>query len=208
MNEIIIRNTNGELTCSSLDVAKDFGKRLSDVHETIENLTAENSAVKNFFIESSYINECGREYKSYEITRDGFSLLVMGFTGKKALEWKLKYIEAFNLMEQQLRNGYGNIDEIITKAVASAVSETIKALAPMMQQPEYRTICDESEYDTPLRRQHSIISQLAPELRTAVDDMLLSRKYTYEEIKDFLTEQGISISIAAIGRYKKQLYKR
>lgn len=68
----------------------------------IENLTDQNWAVKNLFIESQYINERGRTYKAYEMTRDGFSLLVMGFTGKKALDWKLKYIDAFNLMEQQL----------------------------------------------------------------------------------------------------------
>lgn len=39
----------------------------------------------------------------YIMNRDGFSLLAMGFTGKKALEWKLKYINAFNEMERQLR---------------------------------------------------------------------------------------------------------
>ncbi|MDE6540086.1 MAG: Rha family transcriptional regulator [Ruminococcus sp.] len=104
MEKITINNSNGKLTVSSIQVAKDFGKRPSDVHETIENLTAENSAVKKFFTESTYINERGRAYKCYEMTKDGFSLLVMGFTGKKALEWKLKYIEAFNFMEQKLYN--------------------------------------------------------------------------------------------------------
>ncbi|MDE6789184.1 MAG: Rha family transcriptional regulator [Ruminococcus sp.] len=103
MNEITISNNNGELTVSSLQVAKDFEKEHRNVTQTIENLTAENSAVTKLFIESTYINERGRTYKCYDITRDGFSLLVMGFTGKKALEWKLKYIKAFNLMEQELR---------------------------------------------------------------------------------------------------------
>lgn len=102
MNEIVINNNGGELTVSSVQVARDFGKEHRHVTETIENLTAENSAVKNFFIKGSYINERGREYKAYEITRDGFSLLVMGFTGKKALDWKLKYIEAFNTMERHI----------------------------------------------------------------------------------------------------------
>ena len=50
------------------------------------------------------INHKGKEYTEYLLTRDGFSLLVMGFTGSKALEWKLKYIEAFNKMEEELRN--------------------------------------------------------------------------------------------------------
>lgn len=115
MNEITIMNKDGKLTVSSLQVAADFEKRHDHIIRDIENLIAETSTqnsanlttqnwgVKNFFVESTYINERGRAYKSYDITRDGFSLLVMGFTGKKALEWKLKYIKAFNLMEQKLK---------------------------------------------------------------------------------------------------------
>ena len=103
INTIEINNENGVLTVSSLQIAENFEKEHRNVVQSIENLTAENSAVKNLFIESTYINERGRSYKSYDITRDGFSLLVMGFTGKKALEWKLKYIEAFNLMEKKIK---------------------------------------------------------------------------------------------------------
>ena len=58
----------------------------------------------HLFIETTYKNEQNKQwYKEYQLTRDGFSLLVMGFTGKKALAWKLKYIEAFNKMEKALR---------------------------------------------------------------------------------------------------------
>lgn len=102
--EIKIENTNGKPTVSSIQVAKDFEKEHKNVIQTIKNLTAENSAVKDMFIENTYFTERGRQYKCYEITRDGFSLLVMGFTGKKALEWKLKYIEAFNKMEQCIKS--------------------------------------------------------------------------------------------------------
>ena len=104
--EIKIENTNGKPTVSSIQVAKDFEKRLSHVNEAIESLIegcAEKSA--DLFIESSYQHPQNKQwYKCYEITRDGFSLLVMGFTGKKALEWKLKYIEAFNKMEQCIKS--------------------------------------------------------------------------------------------------------
>lgn len=106
MNKIIVNNRDGKLTVSSLQVATDFGKQHKHVLETIENIKAENSAVTKMFIESAYKAGTGKSYKCYDITRDGFSLLVMGFTGKKALEWKLKYIEAFNAMEQQLYNNY------------------------------------------------------------------------------------------------------
>lgn len=104
MNNIIITNTNGKLTTSSLGVAEKFEKRHSDVLETIENLITENSVIRNMFIESSYkVAGNNKTYKRYELNRNGFSLLVMGFTGKKTLEWKLKYIEAFNLMEEKLK---------------------------------------------------------------------------------------------------------
>lgn len=117
MNEIVITNTNGELTTSSLGVAEKFGKQHKHVIEAIEELkkgVAEKSA--DLFIETMYQHSQNKQwYKCYELTRDGFSLLVMGFTGKKALEWKLKYIEAFNLMEQKLK-GYKPIKTAEDKA--------------------------------------------------------------------------------------------
>ena len=68
------------------------------INENIRNLMVENSTVKNMFYKSSYISSRGRTETEYLMNRNGFSLLVMGFTGSKALEWKLKYINAFNKM--------------------------------------------------------------------------------------------------------------
>lgn len=99
---VITRNIDGELVVTSRQVAEDFGKEHKNVVRAIENLTAQNSAVKNIMIESKFEHR-GNEYTEYLLTRDGFSLLVMGFTGSKALEWKLKYIEAFNKMEQAVK---------------------------------------------------------------------------------------------------------
>lgn len=134
MNEITIANNNGSLTVSSVQVAENFGKEHKNVTRDIENLIeqskthcsklsgesirAENSAVTAMFIESTYVNERGRIYKSYEMTRDGFTLLAMGFTGKQALEWKLKYIEAFNLMEQALKSEQKHLNALETQARA------------------------------------------------------------------------------------------
>ncbi|MDY5481880.1 MAG: Rha family transcriptional regulator [Veillonella caviae] len=66
-------------------------------------MVAENSATK-FFQETSSVYR-GQQFPFYLMNRDGFSLLAMGFTGKKALQWKLKYIEAFNEMEETLKQG-------------------------------------------------------------------------------------------------------
>ena len=100
--DVVIKKIDGELVVTSRQVAEDFGKEHKNVVRAIENLTAQNSAVKNIMIESKFEHR-GNEYTEYLLTRDGFSLLVMGFTGSKALEWKLKYIEAFNQMEQAIK---------------------------------------------------------------------------------------------------------
>lgn len=89
---------DGELVVTSRQVAEDFEKQHQHVTQAIENLISENSLLKSMMIESEYTNDRGRRYKEYLLTRDGFSLLVMGFTGSRALQWKLKYIEAFNKM--------------------------------------------------------------------------------------------------------------
>ena len=107
---INIQDIDGSLLASSREIATNFGKRHNDVVKTIENLTTENFVVKEMFIESTFDHK-GNFYKEYLMTRDGFSLLVMGFTGAKALTWKLKYIEAFNKMEQQLKNPYANMSK-------------------------------------------------------------------------------------------------
>lgn len=105
MEGIILKEQNGQVLASSREIAEKFGKEHKDVLESIRNLTAENSAVKNMFKSSQYINSRGRTYDEFLMNRDGFSLLAMGFTGKKALEWKLKYISAFNEMEQRIKSG-------------------------------------------------------------------------------------------------------
>lgn len=105
MSDIILQNQNGKILASSREVAEKFGKQNKHVNESIKKLMVENSTVKNMFIETTYVSSRGREENEYLMDRDGFSLLVMGFTGRKALEWKLKYIDAFNKMEERLKSG-------------------------------------------------------------------------------------------------------
>lgn len=98
-NELMVTEHKERAVVSSRTIADKFGKEHRNVLRNIENLTAQNLAVKQFFFKAYYRTERGRDYKEYLCTRDGFSLLVMGFTGRDALEWKLKYIRAFNQME-------------------------------------------------------------------------------------------------------------
>lgn len=92
---------NDQALTTSLKVAEYFDKQHKHVLEAIrEILVAEKSATK-FFHESTFENR-GKNYPIYLMNRDGFSLLAMGFTGKKALKFKLKFIDAFNKMEARL----------------------------------------------------------------------------------------------------------
>lgn len=101
MTDIILSTQNGEPVVSSRQIAENFGKEHKTVLRSIEELAAQNCAAKSMFYETTFENR-GKQYPMYLMNRDGFSLLVMGFTGKAALEWKLKYIQAFNAMEKQL----------------------------------------------------------------------------------------------------------
>ena len=101
--ESLVKVENNQIVTDSRSVAEHFGKRHNDVTEVIRKLLATEKSVTKMFHESKFEYR-GQGFPMYLMNRDGFSLLVMGFTGAKALEWKLKYIDAFNEMEKQLVN--------------------------------------------------------------------------------------------------------
>ncbi|NDY71815.1 hypothetical protein DO021_01530 [Desulfobacter hydrogenophilus] len=98
--DVNITETNGKLMVPSVMVAEHFKKRHDNIIRTIKSLEIPQNFRLLNFEESSYINEQNKTQPAMNMTRDGFVLLVMGFTGKRAMEWKLKYIEAFNAMEK------------------------------------------------------------------------------------------------------------
>lgn len=104
MNELVEIREN-QVVVTSRQVAERFVKNHRDVLESIASITkAENSALV-FFHKSTYrVPGNFKKYPEYIMNKDGFSLLAMGFTGRKALQWKLKYIEAFNKMEEALKH--------------------------------------------------------------------------------------------------------
>lgn len=89
--------------CDSLQVAEKFEKEHRHILRDVDELTAQNWAVKGLFKVSTYKANNGQKYRKFYMNRDGFTLLAMGFTGQKALEWKLQYINAFNRMENIIR---------------------------------------------------------------------------------------------------------
>ena len=119
-NQVDITTYNGSLVVSSRRVADNFGKQHKHVLEAIENIKAENSALMDMFYETSYKAGTGKSYKEYLMNRDGFSLLVMGFTGKEAMEWKIKYINAFNEMEKKLSKPQLTLTEQMAQGLLAA----------------------------------------------------------------------------------------
>ncbi|MCA1344249.1 Rha family transcriptional regulator [Lactiplantibacillus pentosus] len=102
MNDLVIMKDQQAVT-SSLQVAKTFEKNHRDVLRAIDNLEIGSAKLRSqMFAEGTYTNR-GKEYPMYYMNRDGFTLLAMGFTGDKALQFKLQYIEAFNSMEKQVK---------------------------------------------------------------------------------------------------------
>ena len=118
MNDLVEIN-EGQAVTSSKVVAESFGKAHKHVLESIESIKAENSAVTEMFFETTYQAGTGKNYKAYLMNRDGFTLLAMGFTGSKALEWKLKYIAAFNEMESQLELKESALPDFTNPVVAA-----------------------------------------------------------------------------------------
>jgi len=102
MKDLVSVSQDGAMRVSSKTVAARFGKRHDLTLRAIRNLSCSEDFRLRNFAESSYINEQGKVQPQVDMTRDGFSFLAMGFTGKEAAEWKEKFLTAFNLMEREL----------------------------------------------------------------------------------------------------------
>lgn len=132
MNDLV-KVVDGKVTVTSKQVADHFGKIHRDVMNIIrkELKTAGDFGVRNFY-QSSYTSLQNKELECYEMTRDGFSLLAMAFSGEKAQQWKIKYIEAFNAMERELLDGskkFGSVMDALNEACKLMEDDKKKASA-------------------------------------------------------------------------------
>lgn len=163
---INIQNKDGVAVVSSRVVAYDFDKRhdhvLRDINNIIESNTTQNWGL--LFIESQYKASNGKMNKEYLLTRDGFSLLVMGFTGKEALQWKLQYIEAFNKMEEQIKqqnNPYAHLSKEFQAIIMH--DEKIMKLERRVEQMEENAKLDPAEYSLVSKRVSSRVYEVQKE---------------------------------------------
>lgn len=103
MNDLVFVGQNDRVLTTSLKVAEIFGKEHSKVMRDITNLYCSDDFRAANFGGSSYTSEQNKQFPMYEMTKDGFTFLVMGYTGKKAAAFKEAYINRFNEMEAELR---------------------------------------------------------------------------------------------------------
>ncbi|EAJ9257132.1 hypothetical protein E8A65_06350 [Campylobacter fetus] len=130
-NLAVINNVSVEFSivgdnvfADTLKIAEVFEKRHTDVLRTIDNLPNDEFKSSNFKYDS-YFDKKGEARPMYRLTRDGFSLLVMGFTGQKAYKWKIEFIKAFNKMEAMIKAAKNNDLDLQSKfaEILSALKE-------------------------------------------------------------------------------------
>lgn len=152
MQEIVFRGNDNQALTTSVIVAEKFGKEHKNVLEAIRNLFT--TAVKSLNVDYQQLTKMFtlaetempmpvgggvKKLPLYVMNRDGFTLLTMGFTGAKALSFKLEYMNAFNAMEQQIRQSSG-VPQTFAQALmlAAKQQEQIEAQQKQleMQQPK------------------------------------------------------------------------
>ncbi|NCC96491.1 MAG: phage regulatory protein/antirepressor Ant, partial [Synergistales bacterium] len=141
-NELGIIVKDDKVVVSSRDVARVFEKEHNKVLRDIRELECSVGFRLSNFGQSSRLNEQNREMPEYLMTRDGFTLLAMGYTGAKAMAFKEAYINAFNQMEASLKGQgmFGQYADRIPKTMsealmlASKLEEERAALAAKVEQ--------------------------------------------------------------------------
>lgn len=132
---------NGLAVTSSLAIADYFAKRHDDVLKKIRTLECSASFTARNFSVSDYTDCTGRKLPCYQITRDGFAFLAMGFTGKRAAQFKEAYINAFNQMEKQLSKPSVPSDvahnaSVLCSYISSIHQVWLQQLYPMLEKAE------------------------------------------------------------------------
>ncbi|EPZ5641347.1 Rha family transcriptional regulator [Campylobacter coli] len=100
---VVFEVVGDEIFANSLQIAEVFEKDHSNVLKAIDKLPNDEFKSSNFKYDS-YFDKKSEQRRMINLTRDAFSLLVMGFTGEKSYKWKVEFIKAFNEMEKRLRN--------------------------------------------------------------------------------------------------------
>lgn len=193
---------------SSLDIAETFEKRHSDVLRSIETLECSKSFTERNFALSDYKDSTGKSNKMYYITRDGFTLLVMGYTGEKAMRFKEAYIQQFNEMEKLLQSKLIEREKgiVVRQAFTKILKESgendrLHGYAySLYTDVIYKSIFGKSakqlREEQGIEKKDSLRDCFPPEELVKIQNAemlvgsLMAYGWGYDEIKDFVLEQG------------------
>ncbi|MBR8463644.1 Rha family transcriptional regulator [Campylobacter sp. faydin G-24] len=178
---------------TSLDIASVFEKRHDNILAQIRELPQDDFNALNFK-EIKYQDQKGELRPCYKLTRDGFSLLVMGFTGEKAYRWKIEFINAFNKMENMLKGG-GSSNQalnLIASAMQTMLSQNSTILELLKKQKEPFALCDKPTsriYHRRLSNEEKFIEKVIAVLKKEEginQGELLARVGTYKDNRSAL----------------------
>ena len=131
---VVYKTNKGTPVTDSVKVAQVFGKQHKNIMQSIRNIlgSAENSAHHKWFCESTYYDAQNKPRPMFLMNRDGFSLLAMGLTGAKAMQFKVAFIEQFNAMEQVIQE----VRQQATPAIPQTFAEALRLAASQAERIE------------------------------------------------------------------------
>lgn len=201
---------------SSLDVAETFGKRHADVLRDIEELgCSKEFRERNFALSKYSVENNKRSYPMYYMTRDGFTILVMGYNGEKAMRFKEAYIKQFNAMEKALQG------KLIEREKGIVVRQSLtKALQQSMENERmhghaystytnciYKVLFGKNakqlREEFGIGKKENLRDYLSAEELKAIQSMeclvsgLVDCGWGYNQIKDFVQQNNTMFQIAA-----------
>lgn len=214
--EITGKQNEEKLTTTSRKVAEVFEKRHSDVLRDITNLKCSTEFTERNFALSEYKDDTGKRNKEYILTKDGFVMLAMGYSGEKAMAFKERYISEFNAMEKELKRIYKErqqweierakgvlVRHILTDTIKMKVSESPhkKFMYPNYTKLIYKTLFGKTfkeliaEYG--VKPKESLRDYLASEQLKDVESMemlvssLINCGWGYDQIKQFIQDNNV-----------------
>ena len=217
--EIVGKRNEEKLITTSRKIAETFEKRHADVLRDIETLQCSKEFTERNFALSSYKDKSGKSNKEYIVTKDGFTMLCMGYIGEKAMIFKERYIEAFNAMEKELRRIYTErqqwqierdkgvvIRHILTDTIKLKVAESPnKRFAyPNYTKLIYKTLFGKNMVELKeqygVKGKETIRDYLTSEELRQVESMemlvssLINCGWGYEQIKEFIQKETLKLT--------------
>lgn len=195
MTELVIQSSNGNDVTTSLIVAEVFGKEHKNVLRDIENLSCSEDFNRLNFERITYYDVRNREQTAYEMTKDGFSFLVMGYTGSKAGEFKEKFINEFNQREALLKD-----DDYILMRSQQILQKRIEIAEHKIKQLEDKTARQEplvSFAQTAFQAEGKVVDKVFKIIRFSFGSLYnccifaVRQLYLHNSYVDFLYPYGI-----------------